>query len=40
MGDRTTKTPPAPARNKPSVVVCPDCFMTYARASTAVTVHR
>src|SRR3954452_11344232 len=37
--DRKPKTPPAPATHIPSVIVCPEKFMTYASASTAATVR-
>ena len=37
-GERNAKNPPAPAAQVPSVIVCPERFITYAIASTAHTV--
>ncbi len=37
-GERKAKNPPAPAAHVPSVTVWPERFMTYASASTAMTV--
>src|SRR5439155_26206603 len=38
IDDRNTNSPPAAAKNAPSVFVCPDWLSTYASASTAITV--
>ncbi len=38
MGDSNAKAPPVPAIQVPSVMVCPDAFITNANASTAITV--
>ena len=37
-GDSNANAPPAPAIHVPSVIVCPDRFITNASASTTITV--
>jgi hypothetical protein len=37
-GEISAKAPPAPAAHSPIVTVCPERFITYASASTVVTV--
>jgi hypothetical protein len=38
IGESAANKPPAPAIQLPSVAVCPEAFITYASASTAITV--